>query len=174
MLKYCCMNNLRSLLDHISATTTYVMRREEHLWNVSVLQRVHKSNLVLTHLQKHSCIKMTADQLKAVSVRNRHSVTTPQSVNCLGKRNSIPRRLSPPASHLMGVKQPERDSTSPLRIFPMLTSLPQPLLFTSYISPLFPCLVTSSPKAGDSMLLRNVGTDLQIHMTSKPTTSTTA
>jgi hypothetical protein len=34
--------------DHISATTTScVMRREEHLWNVSVLQRVHISNLLL-------------------------------------------------------------------------------------------------------------------------------
>jgi hypothetical protein len=33
-------------LDHISATMTYVMNREEHLWNVSTLQRVHLSNLV--------------------------------------------------------------------------------------------------------------------------------
>jgi hypothetical protein len=31
--------------DRISATTTYVMRREEHLWNVSVLQRIHLFNL---------------------------------------------------------------------------------------------------------------------------------
>jgi hypothetical protein len=32
--------------DHISATTTYVMLREEHLWNASVLQRVYIPNLV--------------------------------------------------------------------------------------------------------------------------------
>jgi hypothetical protein len=32
--------------DHISATITYVMWREENLRNVSVLQRVHLSNLV--------------------------------------------------------------------------------------------------------------------------------
>jgi hypothetical protein len=29
-----------------SATMTYVIWREEHLWNVSVLQGVHLSNLV--------------------------------------------------------------------------------------------------------------------------------
>jgi hypothetical protein len=33
-------------LGHISAIMTYVMRREERLWNVRVLQRVHVSNLV--------------------------------------------------------------------------------------------------------------------------------
>jgi hypothetical protein len=32
--------------DHISATTTYVIWREEHLWNTCVLQRVHPSNLL--------------------------------------------------------------------------------------------------------------------------------
>jgi hypothetical protein len=32
-------------LDH-SATMTYVMWHQEHLWNVSILQRVHLSNLV--------------------------------------------------------------------------------------------------------------------------------
>jgi hypothetical protein len=32
--------------DHISATKTYVMCREEHLSNISVLQRVHVSNIV--------------------------------------------------------------------------------------------------------------------------------
>jgi hypothetical protein len=32
--------------DHISATMTYVMWREERLWNVSVLQRVHLPNIV--------------------------------------------------------------------------------------------------------------------------------
>jgi hypothetical protein len=31
--------------NHLSATTTYVMWREEHLWDGSVLQRVHFSNL---------------------------------------------------------------------------------------------------------------------------------
>jgi hypothetical protein len=34
--------------DHISARTTYVMWREEHLWNVTILQRVHLSNVVLS------------------------------------------------------------------------------------------------------------------------------
>jgi hypothetical protein len=33
--------------DHISATITYVMWCETHLWNVSVLQRVHHTNLVI-------------------------------------------------------------------------------------------------------------------------------
>jgi hypothetical protein len=33
--------------EHISSTTTYVMWREERLWNVGVLQRVRLSNLVL-------------------------------------------------------------------------------------------------------------------------------
>jgi hypothetical protein len=33
-------------LGHISAIMTYVMRYEERLWNVKVLQRVHVSNLV--------------------------------------------------------------------------------------------------------------------------------
>jgi hypothetical protein len=36
-----------------------------------------------------------------------------------------------------------------------LAPFPQPLLFRSYISPLFPCLVTSAPEDGDSMFLRN-------------------
>jgi hypothetical protein len=51
-----CSNNLESqgknglrrnndLWSHC-ATTTYVIWREEHLWNVCVLQRVHLSNLV--------------------------------------------------------------------------------------------------------------------------------
>jgi hypothetical protein len=31
--------------DHISALTTYVIWSGEHLWNVSVLQRVHLANL---------------------------------------------------------------------------------------------------------------------------------
>jgi hypothetical protein len=33
-------------LDHISATMTYMMWCEEHLWNVILLQRLHLSNLV--------------------------------------------------------------------------------------------------------------------------------
>jgi hypothetical protein len=33
--------------DRIIATATYEMWSEEHLWNVSVLQRVHLSNLKL-------------------------------------------------------------------------------------------------------------------------------
>jgi hypothetical protein len=32
--------------NHVSATTTYVIWREERLWNVRVLQRVRLSNLV--------------------------------------------------------------------------------------------------------------------------------
>jgi hypothetical protein len=32
--------------DRISATTAYVMWREEHLWNVTVLQRVNLYKLV--------------------------------------------------------------------------------------------------------------------------------
>jgi hypothetical protein len=33
--------------DHIGATITYMMWCEEHLWNVSVLERVHLYNLVI-------------------------------------------------------------------------------------------------------------------------------
>jgi hypothetical protein len=33
-------------LEHIIVTMTYVMWREEHLLNVSILQRVHLSNVV--------------------------------------------------------------------------------------------------------------------------------
>jgi hypothetical protein len=33
--------------DHISAATIYVMWREEQIWNASVLQRVHFSDLIL-------------------------------------------------------------------------------------------------------------------------------
>jgi hypothetical protein len=40
---YCC---LRMTSDDISAPITYVMWREEHLWNVSVLHIVHLTNLV--------------------------------------------------------------------------------------------------------------------------------
>jgi hypothetical protein len=32
--------------DHVGATVAYMLQHEEHLWNVSVLQRVHLSNLV--------------------------------------------------------------------------------------------------------------------------------
>jgi hypothetical protein len=34
--------------DRISATTTYVMWSEEHIWTVCVFQRVHFSNLIFT------------------------------------------------------------------------------------------------------------------------------
>jgi hypothetical protein len=34
---------------HNSGTATYMMWREEHLWNVSVLQRVHLSSLSWCH-----------------------------------------------------------------------------------------------------------------------------
>jgi hypothetical protein len=33
--------------DHISARTTYVMWREERLWNVGVLQRVRLSSIIV-------------------------------------------------------------------------------------------------------------------------------
>jgi hypothetical protein len=55
---------------------------------------------------------------------------------------------------------------------PWLASCPHPLLFRSYISPPLPCLVTLAPENGDSMFLRNVGIDLQIHTAPKPKTST--
>jgi hypothetical protein len=44
--RYYCKNDLRSNNDLGShhCTTTYVVWREEHLWNVSLLQRVHHSN----------------------------------------------------------------------------------------------------------------------------------
>lgn len=40
--------------DHIAATTTYVVCREENLWNVSELRRILLSNLV--SLKPHFCI----------------------------------------------------------------------------------------------------------------------
>jgi hypothetical protein len=54
--------------------------------------------------------------------------------------------------------------------FLWLAPFPQPLLFRSYISSLLPFLVTSTPEDGDSMFLRNVGIDLQIHAAPKPKT----
>jgi hypothetical protein len=33
--------------DHIGATTTYMMWREGHIWNVSELQRVHLSIIII-------------------------------------------------------------------------------------------------------------------------------
>jgi hypothetical protein len=35
------------------------------------------------------------------------------------------------------------------------------MLFRSYISPVFPCLVISAPEDGDSIFLRNIGIVLQ-------------
>jgi hypothetical protein len=35
--------------DLISATKTFVMRIEENFWNVSVCQRLHVLNIVLTY-----------------------------------------------------------------------------------------------------------------------------
>jgi hypothetical protein len=56
---------------------------------------------------------------------------------------------------------------------PLIGSLPSALDLQVLISPPLPCLVTSAPEDGDSMLLRNVGIDLQIYTTPKPKTSTT-
>jgi hypothetical protein len=42
-------------LDRISATVTYMMWREEHLWNVSALQRLHISTLVTTNNNNNLC-----------------------------------------------------------------------------------------------------------------------
>jgi hypothetical protein len=38
-------------LDHISATMTYMVWNEEHLWNISVHQSVHLFCLVYSHIQ---------------------------------------------------------------------------------------------------------------------------
>jgi hypothetical protein len=43
--------------------------------------------------------------------------------------------------------------------FPLMTPFRQPLPFWSYISPLFPCLVTSALEDGDNMFLQNIGID---------------
>jgi hypothetical protein len=43
LLEHCCS----TMTDEISATMTYVMWFEEHLWDVSVLERVHISKLIL-------------------------------------------------------------------------------------------------------------------------------
>jgi hypothetical protein len=43
-------------LDRISATTTYVMWREEHLWGVSVLQTAHLSNFIIIITVVFICI----------------------------------------------------------------------------------------------------------------------
>jgi hypothetical protein len=58
--------------EHVSAKTTqeatktYVILREEHLWNVSVLQRVHISNLVL-YLFQLSCITLKYASLQILT-----------------------------------------------------------------------------------------------------------
>jgi hypothetical protein len=39
-------DNAMTTSDHIGATIAYVMCHEENFWNVSVLQRVHLSNLL--------------------------------------------------------------------------------------------------------------------------------
>jgi hypothetical protein len=36
---------------HFISSMTYLMWREEHLWNVSALQRVHLSNLIIKILR---------------------------------------------------------------------------------------------------------------------------
>jgi hypothetical protein len=43
LLGHCCAT---VALHHISATMTYMLWHEEHLWNASVLQRVQISNLI--------------------------------------------------------------------------------------------------------------------------------
>jgi hypothetical protein len=48
--------------DHISATTTYVMWHGKHLWNVSVLQRVHLFNLVILHPSLHLAFQVFSHQ----------------------------------------------------------------------------------------------------------------
>jgi hypothetical protein len=45
-----CRSTLIS--DDISVAITYVMYREEHLWNVSVLKRVHLSSLIIVILMQ--------------------------------------------------------------------------------------------------------------------------
>jgi hypothetical protein len=52
-------NDLRrnNELDHISATTIYVIWREEHLWNINVLQRRHISNLVCSKESQSSAVQ---------------------------------------------------------------------------------------------------------------------
>jgi hypothetical protein len=40
--------SLKPVVKYVSATMIYVMWGEEHLCNVSVLQRVHRSNLAYT------------------------------------------------------------------------------------------------------------------------------
>lgn len=46
--------------EHTSATMTYVMRLEAHLPNVSVLKRVHVSNLVILCCLVRLCLPSTA------------------------------------------------------------------------------------------------------------------
>lgn len=41
------MIDLRPLLEHVGVIVTYVMWREEHIWNVSVLKRVNIFSLEL-------------------------------------------------------------------------------------------------------------------------------
>jgi hypothetical protein len=58
-------------------------------------------------------------------------------------------------------------------VLPLIGSLPSALaLQVLYVSPLFPCLVTSAPEYGDSMFLWNISIDLQIHMVPNLKTST--
>jgi hypothetical protein len=52
------------LSDHIIATITEVIWSEEHLWNVSVLQRVHISDLVMLCL----CVQLITHALFSENV----------------------------------------------------------------------------------------------------------
>jgi uncharacterized membrane protein len=51
----------RMTSDQISATTAYVMRRKERIWNVVVLQRVHLFSLVI---YRHSILAELKERTK--------------------------------------------------------------------------------------------------------------
>jgi hypothetical protein len=50
--------------DYISAKTTYVMWREESLWDVGVLQSIYLSNSVILHVLLLKCAAMHTQKFK--------------------------------------------------------------------------------------------------------------
>jgi hypothetical protein len=76
---HCCTT---TGLHHISATMTYAMWREEHLWAVSVLQRVHHSNLVKINPSKFECtLHSGACQIRGNSLFSSYYETSHQVVS---------------------------------------------------------------------------------------------
>lgn len=92
------MNNLRSFLEHtdahhITTRITYVMWRKEQLRNVSVLRRVHISNLVLIPTD-HSLDSHQAPRIRCQQPASQQRWTTGEDNNCTTAENRTPAPLT--------------------------------------------------------------------------------